>query len=183
MAARIPGFKGEYLWEIEIAEHHLRALAEAVPGEKYSWRPVERARSVSGVFVHIAGGNFLLLDMVGVPAPGEWYPAASSPPQPRFFDLIACNQALEKTIGSKQRVVRMLDQSLVAVRDAFAATTSEELERTSVFFGEETTVRRAYLRMLAHTHEHMGQLIGYLRMMGMNAPWADPAEFVAGERR
>jgi hypothetical protein len=31
------------------------------------------------------------------------------------------------------------------------------------------TVRRVYLRLLAHRHEHMGQLIGFV--MGMNGPW------------
>jgi len=31
-----------------------------------------------------------------------------------------------------------------------------------------------YLRMLAHSHEHMGQAIAYVRSMGIKAPWPDP---------
>ena len=46
MSTRIPGFKGEYLWELDIAEKQLLALAEAITPERYGWRP-EGARSVA----------------------------------------------------------------------------------------------------------------------------------------
>jgi len=42
-----------------------------------------------------------------------------------------------------------------------------------MFFFEQTTVRRIYLRALTHMHEHMGQLIAYTRAMGAPAPWPD----------
>jgi hypothetical protein len=35
------------------------------------------------------------------------------------------------------------------------------------FFGEETTVRRVYLRLLAHASEEMGQMIVYQRFNGI----------------
>ena len=37
-----------------------------MPQEKYSWRPGEGVRSVSEVFVHIAGANFLFPTFIGV---------------------------------------------------------------------------------------------------------------------
>ena len=42
------------------------------------------------------------------------------------------------------------------------------------FFGKPEAVRRLYLRMLAHSHEHMGQAIAYVRSMGYKVPWPDP---------
>ena len=39
MNMRLPGFKGEFLWEFDIAEGQLLALAEAFPAESYGWRP------------------------------------------------------------------------------------------------------------------------------------------------
>jgi uncharacterized damage-inducible protein DinB len=72
----------------------------------------------------------------------------------------------------------MLTASLAAVRDAFTRATADELDRHGPFFGEQTTVRRGYLRMLTHTHEHMGQLVAYVRAMGMKAPWPDPMDMV-----
>ena len=73
MSARLPGFQGEYLWEFDIAERQLRALAEAFPAERYTWRPAEKSRSVNEVLVHIAAGNLTLLGMVGVQAAPDLY--------------------------------------------------------------------------------------------------------------
>jgi hypothetical protein len=35
MSTRLPGFRGEYLWEYDIAEKQVLALAEAFPAERY----------------------------------------------------------------------------------------------------------------------------------------------------
>jgi uncharacterized damage-inducible protein DinB len=67
----------------------------------------------------------------------------------------------------------LLKRSLVAARHSFEQVAEAELDRRLQFFGEETAVRRAYLRMLAHTHEHMGQMVAYLRFNGIAAPWPD----------
>jgi len=61
MTARIAGFRGEFLWELEIAIRQSVAMAEAIPPEKYDWCPDTKARTVSEVFVHVATGNFMLL--------------------------------------------------------------------------------------------------------------------------
>jgi uncharacterized damage-inducible protein DinB len=178
---RISGFKGEYLWELDIAEHQMRAIAEAIPAENYSWRPAETARSVSEVLVHVAAGNLWLLDLAGVPAPGEVYGALNEPGVQRFFAIIARNQELGRTITTKADVVRFLHSALGVGRESLAAITEEQLKAEGTFFGEQTTVRRVYLRLLAHMHEHMGQLIGYVRMMGMRTPWPDPLDFVKAQ--
>ncbi len=46
-------------------------------------------------------------------------------------------------------------------------TSDSELDRRLHFFGEETTVRRVYLRLLAHASEEMGQMIVYQRFNGI----------------
>jgi len=66
-----------------------------------------------------------------------------------------------------------LKRSLQAATDSFALVEDGELDRRLHFFGEETTVRRVYLRLLAHTHEHMGQMIAYLRFNDIAPPWPD----------
>jgi len=77
MATRIAGFRGEFLWELEIAERQIVAIAECIAAESYDWRPVAQARSFSEVFVHVATGNFMLLDVIGVAAPMDLYTHAS----------------------------------------------------------------------------------------------------------
>src|SRR5262245_6129673 len=172
-ATRHPGFKGEYLWELEVPEKQITALAEAIPADQYSWRPSERARSVSAVLVHIAVGNFFLLDVVGVPLPVDLYGQIEGDPFQRMIAIVRKNDAFEKSIAAKADVVPLLTRSLTAVRDSFTNTSDEDLMKPGHVFGEVSTARRVYLRMLVHMNEHMGQLVAYTRSMGNPAPWPD----------
>jgi uncharacterized damage-inducible protein DinB len=178
MTERLAGFKGEYLWELDIAEHHLLALADAIPAERYGWRPVADVRSVSEVFVHVAASNFALLEMIGVEAPADLYAPIAIHGMERFVARIATNRQLAARLTGKIEVARMLNASLSAWRHAFTQAPAGELERAGAFFGETTAVQRVYLRLLTHTHEHMGQLIAYVRTMGLKAPWPDPLDLV-----
>lgn len=170
---RIPGFRGEFLWELEIATRQHIALAEAFPAGKYTWRPDAEARSVSEVFVHVAAGIFMLLDMIGVSAPADLYGEVPAAGQEHFTGLIRRNDDLEANVREKDEVVALLKRALEAARQAMTQASDAELERRQQFFYEDTTVRRLYLRLLAHTHEHMGQMVAYLRFNGLAAPWQD----------
>jgi hypothetical protein len=163
MATRIAGFRGEFLWELEIAERQIIAMAECIPAEHYDWRTVARARSFSEVFVHVATGNFMLLDVIGIAAPLDLYAQVPADGNARFQGLIRRNDELTAGLREKDGVVALLKRSLHAVSQSFAKASDCELNRRLHFFGEETTVRRVYLRLLAHTDEHMGQMIAYLR--------------------
>ncbi len=173
MTARLEGFCGEYLWELEIASGQTLALAEACPADKYNWRPDPKARTISEVFVHVATGNFMLLDVIGVPAPADLYGQVPAAGQERFLGLIRRNDDLMANVREKGAVVALLKRSLQAIKQSFAQAGDAGLERRLHFFNEETTVRRAYLRLLAHSHEHMGQMIAYLRFNGIAPPWPD----------
>jgi uncharacterized damage-inducible protein DinB len=173
MVTRRPGFKGEYLWEFDIADRQLSALAEALPAERYEWRAAEAARSVSEILVHVAAGNLTLLSLVGVNAAPDLYRKIEGEVVPSMLGMMEKNDSLEKTITDKPAVIALLRRSLDAVRATFTQTPDTELERQDVFFGERTTVRRVYMRALSHMHEHMGQLVGYTRAMGLAAPWTD----------
>jgi len=173
MGTRLPGFTREYLWEFDIADRQLVALAEAFPLERYGWRSAETARSVSEILVHVAAGNLTLLGIVGVEAAPDLYGKLEGEIVPRLMRMIEKNDSLEKSITDKEAVIALLRRSLDAVRTAFTQTPAAELERQDVFFGERTTVRRVYMRGLTHMHEHMGQLIAYTRAMGLAAPWPD----------
>jgi uncharacterized damage-inducible protein DinB len=173
MATRIAGFRGEFLWELEIAERQIVAIAECIPPEQYDWRPVAQARSFSEVFVHVATGNFMLLDVIGVAAPVDLYAQVPADGNARFRGLIRRNDELAANMREKEAVVGLLKRSLQAVAQSFAKASDGELDRRLNFFAEETAVRRVYLRLLAHTDEHMGQMIAYLRFNRIAPPWPD----------
>ena len=187
LMTRIAGFPGEFLWELDIATRHILSMAEAFPADAYDWYPDPRARSVSEVFVHIATGNYLLLDLLGAPVPAELYPhlPAVSPDalaaSERFSAFLRTNDELIASIREKAEVVALLQSSLAAVEAAFRQT--DDLEREVNFAGEPSTVRRVYLRLLTHNHEHMGQLTAYLRCNNIAPPWPEMRRPPGAERR
>ena len=140
-----------------------------------SWRPGPGVRSVSEVYVHIAAGNFLLLEQVAVAPPEDLYGRIQASAGDRPGVMVKRNQELEKTVTGKESVIGMLRRSLDAVREAFTKASDADLNRPSKFFGRDTTARAIYLRILAHLNEHMGQSVAYARVNGVVPPWSLPS--------
>ena len=176
MSTRLPGFRGEYLWEYDYAQKQMLALAEAFPAERYGWRPAETARSVSEVLVHVGAGGRIFLALLGVEAAQDLYGKLEGEGLAQAMAMFARNESLEKSMTDKGDVLALLRKSLSAMRAAFTEISDAELDRPEVFAGESTTVRRFYLRAVCHLHEHMGQLIAYARAMGLPAPWQGERE-------
>ena len=143
-----------WMSEFNLSSRQLIALAEAIPAEKFSWRPGPGVRSTSEVFMHIAVGNYWLLNHAGARIP-------DSTPQ--------IKPELETKTTAKPDVIRWLKNSFDAVRQAYPATNRA---KTVKFFGKDTTSESVFLRILVHNHEHMGQSIAYARMMGVVPPWS-----------
>ena len=148
------GFRGDVLRQVNDVEKKLTALAEAFPAEKFSWRPGAGVRSVSEVFMHVAGGNYLLIGLTGVKPP-----AGLSPD-------------MEKTVTEKAKVIEFMKQSFEHVRKAVNGATDADLEKPAKFFGRPSTVREIYFVASNHFHEHLGQAIAYARMNGIVPPWS-----------
>ena len=168
------GFKTEYLSEFSTTSQHLVQLAAAMPADKYGWRPGTGVRSVSEVYVHIATGNYLLLALTGVKLPAEYYPdiKPTAKGEPDLKAIFARTSELEKTITNKDQVQQMLKASLDAVQGQFSKLTPADLDKPANFFGQKTTVRGIYLRILAHVNEHYGQSIAYARINAVVPPWS-----------
>ncbi|HEX6773996.1 MAG TPA: DinB family protein [Acidobacteriaceae bacterium] len=153
-------FQTEGLWEGYDGEwthvsKQLMALAEAIPADKYSWRPAPGVRSVSEVLMHIAIANFYLLSVTGPKMPTD-----------------LTSGKLEKTVTKKADVISWLKRSLDAVKAARAQLKPGDLERKVKIEGKTVTVDGMYLRIIIHDNEHMGQLVAYARMNGIVPPWS-----------
>jgi uncharacterized damage-inducible protein DinB len=176
LAQEASGFKAEYLNEFDATSKHLLQLADAMPADKYGWRPGPGVRSVSEVYVHIATANFLLLGLTGQKLPPEYYPdiKPTAKGEPDLKAIFARTEELEKTITNKDQVAQMLKTSIDAVRSQFSNATQADLDKPTTFFGQKTTVRGIYLRLLAHLNEHYGQSVAYARVNGVVPPWSRP---------
>jgi hypothetical protein len=57
--------------------------------------------------------------------------------------------------------------------------TPEQMDTPAEFFGMKTTRRGAYMLLLSHAHEHLGQAIAYARMNKITPPWTSREEAAA----
>jgi uncharacterized damage-inducible protein DinB len=147
------GIRAELLNDVKELEKKFVDLAEAMPQGKYSWRPMKGVRSVSEVYMHVAGANYLLPSFAGIKAPE------------------GMSRDMEKTVTQKAKVVEMLKKSFDHLRDAILSTSDADLDKPAKMFGQETTVRDVLLTTVTHMHEHLGQSIAYARMNKVIPPW------------
>jgi uncharacterized damage-inducible protein DinB len=145
------GYDGEWRYDTRL----LLSIADAIPADKYSWRPGPGVRSVSEVLMHIAQSNYYLLSVTG----------PKMPPELESNDV-------EKKIVSKPEVIGYLRRSLDAVKTARAQLKPGDLQRKVKINGETVNVDGMYLRIICHDNEHMGQLIAYARINGIVPPWS-----------
>ena len=153
--APAPGVQGEFTRNLGYAGDKLVQLAEAIPAEKYTWRPSEGARSVAEVCLHAAGGNYWIPTFIGVKAP-------------EGFD----SKTFETSTTQREAIVEHLKKSLAHVNAAAAAMKDADLNTKVKWFMGETTKRELLFFLAAHNHEHLGQMIAYARMNGVTPPWS-----------
>lgn len=169
------GFQSDVAADLERTGQKLVALAEAIPADKYGWRPAEGVRSVSEVFVHTANTNtFLPPGMGSAPREGLEVPKD-------IAAIIAWMQEQEASVTAKDQVVAELKKSIDYAAAAVRAMSGPALEEQMDLFGFPAS-RRAYaLILLTHNHEHLGQAIAYARSLGVTPPWSQPPPAAAEE--
>jgi len=151
-----PGVRGEAWRNLDAPAGKLIQLAEAIPADKYTWRPAEGVRSVSEALLHVAAGNFNIPRRLGV-----------NPPEGIDF------RTLETSTTDKAQVIDLLKRSIDSALGAIANMPDADLEKTSKWFdGRMITNREIAIFLGGHNHEHLGQLIAYARSIGVTPPWS-----------
>ena len=148
------GMKALFLQQLADVEKKMNSLAEAVPAEKYSWRPGAGVRSISEVFTHVAGANYFFPSIAGV-----------KPPE-------GIDRNMEKTVTEKSKVQAALKQSFEHARKAIEGLSAADMAKEVKFFGRPATVEAVVFTMANHMHEHLGQSIAYARVNGVVPPWS-----------
>lgn len=155
----VTGYRSEVLSEVIVQSDKLTRLAEAIPADKYTWRPAPDVRSVSEVFLHIAAANYNLYKLVG-----------SAPPA--GIDL----KNFDKSTTDKAKVVATLKDSYAHAQQAITAMPDANLEKSFDWFGGKNSQRGILLFIVRHGAEHLGQQIAYARMIGVVPPWTEDGQ-------
>ena len=156
VAPKGPGYRAEYLAELSVAEDHVVRLAEAIPADKYTWRPAEGVRSISEVLLHIASSHNNMPRMLGVAA---------------REGMLAADY--DKSTTDKAKIVAAVRESFALMRGGVERLTDADAGKTLPWFDGKNTYRGMLYFMARHTGEHTGQLIAYARMIGVVPPWSE----------
>src|SRR5712692_113166 len=158
-AAPTSGFRAEFLEEIAYYEQRYTRLAEAMPAEKYAWRPAEGVRSVGEVFTHITTANYGIARALGTAPPAG-------------FDF----KSLTAISGDKPKVLQAVKDSFAHFRSAIVALNDADADKPQKMFGRQTTLRGSFIIISGHFGEHLGQSIAYARVNGIVPPWTEEAQ-------
>jgi uncharacterized damage-inducible protein DinB len=142
-----------FLEDLKDTREKVVSLAQAMPEDKYTWRPAAGVRSVGEVYLHIVNANYMFPKIWGVmpPAGMDWS---------------------GKATPDKSKTVMLLNQSFDYLQQSVEKIPDAELSQTRNFFGQQKTVAAILFDIATHTHEHLGQAIAYARMNGVTPPWS-----------
>ncbi len=149
------GFKVDLIASIDDAGKKLLDLAQAMPAEKYTWRPGEGVRSVSEVFMHVAAGNYMIPSFLGAKRPE------------------GMDRTMETKVTEKPKVIETLQKSIAHLKGVVESTPDADLDKKVKFFGNERSERALLILVASHMHEHLGQSIAYARMNKIVPPWSE----------
>jgi uncharacterized damage-inducible protein DinB len=147
-----------YLADLDTVHVKIMALANAIPADKYSWRPTAGVRSVSEALMHVASEWWFF----GPRSVGGKEPADFGAPKEKL-------PALEK-ITSKAEVIDQLNKSWAHIAQQLEAADPAQL--TGKYKPWGLTIDAAAFIMAGDLHEHLGQLIAYSRSVGVKPPWS-----------
>ena len=154
----VTGYRSEVMAEVMIQESEFVRLAEAIPADKYTWRPSPDVRTIAEVFLHASAANFNLYKLVGTPTPAE-----------------VDTKTLEESTTDKAKVIATLKASYAHAKAAIRAMPDIELEKTLDWNGGKITERGVLLYIVQHIAQHLGQQVAYARSIGVVPPWTvDP---------
>jgi len=154
----VTGYRSEVMAEVMIQESEFVRLAEAIPADKYTWRPSPEVRTIAQVFLHASAANYNLYKLVGSPTPSG-----------------VDTKTLEQSTTDKEKIIATLKASYTHAKAAIRAMPDTDLEKTLDWNGGKITERGVLLYIVQHIAQHLGQQIAYARSIGVVPPWTlDP---------
>ena len=132
---------------------NLIAAAEAMPADKYNYRPTPAQMSFAQIQIHLAneGNDILCSKTAGVPAPQR--------------------TAVDST-ATKEQLVARLKETFQFCEQAFAKMDDSKLADPISMFGMNLTRATAVLITVGDWADHYSQEANYLRLNGVLPPTA-----------
>jgi len=134
------------------AKEYTMEFAEAMPDEKYVFKPTDEVYSFAEQLLHLAGGNFWFFATIK----GE------KSPQPE--------EVFKPEGKSKNDVIKLTEESFV-FGDAIVDGLTDKILHEEVAMGKnKIVVWKLLLFCVDHISHHRGQMVVYLRLNGIKPP-------------
>jgi uncharacterized damage-inducible protein DinB len=136
-------------------KNHTKILidaAEAMPADKYSYKPTAAQWTFGKIIAHMAGDNRITCSAIAGVAPEK-------SPEP-------------SATASKAELVSALKNSLTFCESAVAKVNDGMLADSVTYYGERATRVSPLLGLVEDWSDHYSQLAGYLRLNGVLPPTA-----------
>jgi len=157
MAANVPlraadNIVGPLKTQWENVRNLIVKVAEAVPEDKYDYKPTPEVRSFREQFVHVVGENHMFMGFVA----GE----KSAPPQ---------------DLKTREQIVNALNESYDYGAKILAGLTDESAaESVPGFRGQPQPRWAIVMANLMDNMDHYGNLVVYMRVNGITPPRSAP---------
>jgi uncharacterized damage-inducible protein DinB len=133
------------------------AVAEAMPEEKYTYKPIADENTFAYQLVHMAN------NMYGISSKLIRNEALS-------LDLKSFEAKVKENKLSKKEIIEHLSNAFDYTAQTFAQMTDKTLEEELDYWGGHSTKRKIVFLLNDHQTHHRGQLIVYLRLNGIKPP-------------
>lgn len=158
--------KAQSLVDLQIVQKKIVDLANAVPADKFGWRPSEDSRTFAEVFLHVAAERYQILGLMGAQGPANFE-----------------GKKFEKSTTDKARIVDELNQTWDFAQKTINGMSNADFAKLLPKLGPQANAGDVVYILVADAHEHLGQLIAYARENGVVPPWTVEAQKKAAEKK
>lgn len=151
--------KAQSLADLAVVQKKFVDLANALPADKFTWRPSADSRSFAEVFLHVAGERYQILALGGATPPAG-------------FNA----KTFEKSTTDKAEIVAQLNQSWDFAQKTINGMTNADFAKLLPKLGPQANAGDVIYILVADAHEHLGQSVAYARENGIVPPWTLEAQ-------
>jgi len=158
--------KAQALLDLEGVQKKFVDLANAVPADKFAWKPSEDTRSFAEVLMHVAGERYQILRLMGATPPADFN-----------------GKIFEKSTTDKAQVIAELDKTWAFAKQTIGGMSNADFAKLLPKLGPQANAGDVVYILVADAHEHLGQAITYARVNGVVPPWTVEAQKKAAEKK
>lgn len=151
--------KAQAALDLQQLQEKYVSLAQAIPADKYTWRPAEGVRSISELFLHVSGASYGFPTMITGVTPAAGFQ----------------RDGFEKSTTDKAKIIEQLNKSFAYAIAVVQNMSNADFAKAEKKLGPDANDGDVIYLMVTHAHEHLGQAIADARMNGVIPPWTAEA--------